>query len=243
MKSNLSNYTVAYIHQVVCNTRCVSAAAKKLKLADCSILTSNLGKYLFNGEPLSVEVLKALSVEDARKIWGKAYAKKIRSPDININQYNAAHIHYLSRQTENVRNLASLLGVRDHTVHRYLSKFTFDHKLLTYEVLKSLSDDEALEIFGDHYEALHPAQRINLTPSILEKSDQLRAEVILERDDFSVLAARFEHDFPMDAPPPLDVQVGKKRNMFDFFSGPCLTDDSEEPTLKLSRQAEMVVKI
>ncbi|MDF1684202.1 MAG: hypothetical protein P1U36_06050 [Legionellaceae bacterium] len=235
--SKLSKYTVAHIHQVICNAHYPSVAAKKLKLTDSSILTSHLGKFLLYGEPLSVDILRMLSVEDARKLWGVGYTQKIDSCEININQYKPAHIHYLSRKTDSIRNLASLLGVRDHTVHRYLKKFEFHHKPLTFELLKSLSGEEALQVFGTNYEALYPAQRINLTPSILEKSIQLESETIIEQDDFSILAAQFKHDFPIDA------RVGEKRNMHELFSGPLLTDDSDENPFKQSRQESMVLEI
>ncbi|MDF1827611.1 MAG: hypothetical protein P1U39_04980 [Legionellaceae bacterium] len=250
--SKLSNYTVAHIHQVICKAGTLSIATRNLKLTDNTILTSHLGRFLLHGEPLTVDSFKALSVDDARKFWGEAYTQKLASPNIDINRYSASHIHDLARKTNTIRNLASLLGVRDHTVQRYLNKFNIKGEVLTFERLKSLSHAAARQVFQEKYEAIYPEQRVNLTPDFLKPSIERRAELQTDNyDTFNILAPIFKQQFPLSHALGLDVCVGKKRNMYQLFSESCLPsgmiddersdepdDEPDERPLKKNREAD-----
>jgi hypothetical protein len=196
-----TRYTVASIHHAILNHISLADAAKHLGLKDPIILSSHLGKFILNGEILNFASFKALSVENAKEIWGARYKEQMIAPEIRLRAYSAFHIYQVIRHTSNIREAACHLGIRDHSLDRLLAQCKFENKRLFFRSLKDLdlTASQLRKIFKDVGLTYALEQRINLTPdvpvsfwgtAVLEHNQELDME-----EDFDTLALAFAHQF------------------------------------------------
>lgn len=188
------DHTVENIHKAIRENLTIALAAKALHLADVTSLSSHLGKFILDGHVLSFEQFKALSVTRAESIWGHNYHQIMQAPVIICSNYSGAHIHYIVQHSRTIREAASQLGTRDHSLNRLLKRFICNDEVLSFDLLKRLSVKQAKKVFASFYEPQFPEQRVNLTPeqpmfysfSVLEaKIKELSPEQLDSFDFFS----------------------------------------------------------
>ena len=173
----ISTQTVERIHQVILAASNISEAATVLGVGIVT-LASHLSKFIVDGELLSFDVFKRLSVELAKQIWGADYRKAMVAPLIELKGYAGSYLHEIARCSQSVREAAIKLGVMDHTLTRYLSKFSFNGNKLTFHIFKKLSVTQAADVFGGAYDQFNPSQRKNLTSYIrITNSDDTLSEL------------------------------------------------------------------
>ncbi|MFZ4076502.1 MAG: hypothetical protein ACOYKA_00815 [Legionellaceae bacterium] len=175
----LFQYSIKEIHQAI--LKCAEnkiALARHLNTSDTMTLPTHLGKFLFNGRPLTIERLKQLSVEEAALHMGEYYDAVLPERQPRIARYSPTYLHQICSSADTIRSAAVLLGIRDHTLSRYLSAVT--HKVhgktihLTFDTFRSLSPEDVLACFAHqkpkHHASFHPLphERFNLTPDIPE---------------------------------------------------------------------------
>ena len=81
--------------------------------------------------------------------------------------------------SKNIRQAGNQLGIRDHSIRRFLSQYYYKENALTFEMFQSLSKDELIAIFKEKYFSNPPEPRKNLTPDISPRSmssDELMEE-------------------------------------------------------------------
>jgi hypothetical protein len=192
-------HSVAMIHQAIINNISVAEASKDLGLKDPIILASHLGKFVLDGEVLNFRSFKELSLERAREIWGSKYQQPMFATEIKVRDYSAFHIYQVIRNTKTIREAASLLGIRDHSLERLLWEHKFENKRLTFKSLKNmyLTGLQLSKIFVDVCPLDAPEQRINLTPDVPLNFWGTQEPEMIENaeDDFDQLALNFAGQF------------------------------------------------
>jgi hypothetical protein len=188
--------TVAKIHQAIIKSDTVRNASKKLGLADPIILASHLGKFILDGKILDFDSFKELSVERAKVIWGHKYAQPLSAPKIRMAYYSAIHIYEAVKYFDTIRVAASNLGVRDHSLARFIENFSYENKKLTFKRLKSLNltHEELALIFIEHEPLIDGEPRCNLTPEVVINFWGEERELSQDMN-FDLLAAKFENHF------------------------------------------------
>jgi DNA-binding protein Fis len=157
----LCTYTIAQIHQQVIETNSLSKAAMQLGVAS-KTLKLNLEKFNYKNTSLTYEIFKELSIEEAQAYWTEAYHQPMVPLKKNISDYKLAYVHELTLKTENILSTANLLGVPSTTLERCLSKFNYEHEVLTFDTLKSISKENAQRHWGEDYQQFLVQERVNL---------------------------------------------------------------------------------
>jgi hypothetical protein len=103
-----------------------------------------------------------LSIEEAQEYWAEAYHQPMVPLKKKISDYRLAYVHELALKTENILCTANLLGVPSKTLERCLSKFNYEHEILTFDTLKSISKENAQGHWGDGYQQFLVRERVNL---------------------------------------------------------------------------------
>lgn len=180
----LFRYSIKEIHEAI-----LKYAENKVNLAhhlntsDTITLPTHLGKFLFNGLPLTIGELKRLTVEEAALQMGEYYEAILPERQPHVARYSPTYLHQICSNVDNIRSAAILLGIRDHTLSRHLSAVT--HKRhdktiqLTFDTFRSLSPEDVLACFAHQKPKHHsssntlPHERFNLTPDIPEHLSEL----------------------------------------------------------------------
>jgi len=185
-------HTVATIHQAILENDSPAKAAKQLNLGDMSTLNVHLGKFILDDQILSFDRFKLISVERAQQIWGEDYHQTLMAPHISINDYAVAHIHDVACHSKNIRQAGNKLGIRDHSIQRFLSQYSYKGNLLTFKMFQSLIKDELIAIFKEKYFSHPPEPRKNLTPDISPRS--MSSDELMEEEfdfkDYDLLNAQ-----------------------------------------------------
>ena len=160
----IQQQSIKDIHWAVRQSFTAKIAAETLNIGDVSTLTSHLGKFILDGEILNFSSFKALSVQRAKRLWGTLYQQPMMAPVIQMNHYSGHHIYFIVCHSKTIREAASKLGTRDHSLERYLNTFSYKGKPCTFLDLKFCTERQARAIFSDKFNGLFSEQRYNLTP-------------------------------------------------------------------------------
>jgi len=166
-KANLfsqSKNSVRTIHHAIRENQTSPLAARVLGFADAYELSAFLGRFILDGEVLTVSQLRSLSIKRAQEILGRSYDLEMRAPIINLKNYSAAHLDYIAKTSDNVQIAAARLGFGPHALIYLLAQYTYQGHQLTFTMLKNMLESEVRDVFGADYTTTHPEQRLNLTP-------------------------------------------------------------------------------
>ena len=210
--------------------------ARFLNVSDIVTVPTHLGKFLFNGLPLTIYQLNALSVEEASAQMGSNYDTKLDEIQPNVEAYPVNYLHYVCSITERIRSAAILLGLRDHTIQRYLSQFTYNGIPLKFDAFRQVSPDEATACLRNKnpvkigkkpkwFEKTLSHERFNLTPEIPENKAGLAdmgnpiffCKIPLKKSDYVLTAWRSDEDESNQPEPsvvlPSNDKPSKKRKI------------------------------
>lgn len=158
---DIKKYTAAQIHQQLHQAGTTREAANLLGTSDHT-LARHLGKFIYNGKPLSFLRFKNLSVSEATAAWGERYNQPMQPSPINIKKYTMAYIHEQVLDSVTASEAASRLGLTHSTLTTHLGKFLYKGEPLTFTVFKNLSVAEARAIWKKKYEEPIKSSRIDL---------------------------------------------------------------------------------
>ena len=151
--------------------------AKRLHTTDPITLPTHLGKFLFNGLPLTLERLSQLSIDDASTQIGEHYDVLLPERQPNARHYSMTYLHRVSCAVTSIRSAAILLGIRDHTLARRFSDMIYEvngvQSAVTFDFFRTLSRAEVKAHCSDKMTVKEPNvhlphERFNLTPDIPE---------------------------------------------------------------------------
>jgi effector-binding domain-containing protein len=165
---DLKACTLRMVHEAIQKSRSLSEAAGRLGVSNAT-LASHLGKYLYQGSPSNYKILKGIPLENGADTFGECYESLMDASPVNLKLLTLRQVHDVIQQSTSLRDAATRFGVFYDTLSRHLGKFMHQGNSLTYEFLKGVSLDKGPEIFGDSYELLMDASRVNLNTLTLRQ--------------------------------------------------------------------------
>lgn len=188
--ANLDNFTVEFVHKKIATAINPTRASSALGLSNQSI-THQLSNFLINGRPLTYEVFKNLSVDEARSLWGDNYQRPMRAPAIRIEDYNFTYIHEILCKSATLRLAAFRLKVRSASISNYLASITYRGAGLTFHTVKQMPIEQAKALAAQRPQPaesqLQRQPRPQPIPILGKRTTQPEAQVIEAEDDNSLL--------------------------------------------------------
>ncbi|STX38787.1 hypothetical protein [Legionella feeleii] len=160
-RTDLRKYTLAYIHQQILKASSVNEAAALLGTSGTT-LEIQLGRVIYQEQPLSFDSLKQLTLEAALAVWGDAYHQPMQADKVNLRDYTLAHIHQQIIKTKTAKGAAALLGTNATTLSMHLGKLTCLGQPLSIAYLKQLSQEDAEAMWGEAYHQPLQTDKTNL---------------------------------------------------------------------------------
>lgn len=152
MKKTISLKPLSQIHQAILESDTVSEAENKLGVS--GVLAGFLRKATnYRGFTLSFETLSTLSIEKAKEQFGSDYDKPVILKQGSLSDYSPQEIHVLATNDKDKKlsSLASDLGLGRDSLKRGLARYQYNGRALTFNLLKTISLEEAPTLFGDSY--------------------------------------------------------------------------------------------
>lgn len=152
MKKTISLKTVSQIHQAILKSNHISEAENKLGVS--VVLAAFLRKAAdYKGFTLSFETLSTLSIEKAKELFGSDYDKPVILKQGSVSDYSLQEIHVLAMndKDKSLSSLAFELGLGRDSLKRGLARYQYNCRALTFNLLKTISLEEAPTLFGDSY--------------------------------------------------------------------------------------------
>ncbi len=181
--NTLFQYTIKEIHTALLESaRDGKELATRLHTSDRITLPTHLGKFLFNGLPLTLERLSQLSIDDASTQIGEHYDVLLPERQPKARLYSKTYLHRVSCAVTSIRSAAILLGIRDHTLARRFSDMIYEvngiQSEVTFDFFRTLSPEEVKAHCSDKMTVKEPNfnlphERFNLTPDIPEDKTAL----------------------------------------------------------------------
>jgi transposase-like protein len=158
---DLKKLTLSQVHDVIQQSEKLSEAALRLGVST-QTLVSNLGKFLHQGAPLTYTILKGISLQDGREIFGECYDSPMEAYQVDLKKFTLSYVHDVIHQCTSVSTAANLLGVSSQRLESELGKFFHQEAPLTYAILKGMSLQDGDQIFGERYDSPMEAYQVDL---------------------------------------------------------------------------------
>ena len=114
--------------------------------------TNHIKRYRLNGVPLTYSILKHKSAVEIYNYWGDLYHEPLPKSCSNIYKYPLSFVHNLIVNSKTSTTTTDLLGISQSELNTYLNKYRLSKNIpLTFDFLKSLTLNEAEDIWGDEY--------------------------------------------------------------------------------------------
>lgn len=108
---NLDKFTLYEIHNHILYSVSITDVIESLGIIEKESFSAKLSMHFLNDLPLTYELLKNITVNDAQNIWRIAYYKPLPIVHTDINHYLLSDIHRVILDAENVSIATGLLGI------------------------------------------------------------------------------------------------------------------------------------
>jgi hypothetical protein len=158
---DLKMRTLRMVHEAIQLSESLSGAASRLGVLDAT-LARHLGKFLHQGNPLTYEFLKGISLANGAQTFEERYDSLMDASRVDLNKFTLRQVHDVIHQSASFRGASGRLGVFHSTLARHLGRFLHQGNSLTYEYLKGISLEEGAQMFGERYESTMAISRVDL---------------------------------------------------------------------------------
>jgi hypothetical protein len=218
MFEKISKTKLSQIHQVLLETKNDDEAATQLGVHS-KTLQEVLKNCRIKSYHLSTKLLRRLSLRKASEAFGLSYHKPLQQLLVDINQYSVSTIHRHTRYSENIDEACSKLFISRRRLIAHLAQVTLDNKVLTFELLKSLSLQLASNAWGIMYDCPLEKETLYTNPY---KNTALEAIDFSDDDEEKAPSKK-----KMRVPSPVDGLGLFLRNKKSAFTP--TTTDSHQP--------------
>jgi hypothetical protein len=122
---------------------------------------------------LTYELLNGITLENGAGIFGDSYESLMEASRVDLKKLTLKEVHEVIHQSTSLYDAAARLGVKPETLASHLGKFTYQNSPLTYELLNGITLGNGAGIFGDSYESLLKASRVDLKKLTLKENDAI----------------------------------------------------------------------
>jgi len=165
---DLTKLTLRQVHEAIQDSISLRGAATRFGVSNVT-LAIHLGRFLYQGNPLTYETLKGISLEEGADILGQCYESPMRSSRVDLTTYTLSEVHEAIQKSTSLCNAAGRLGVQDSTFAAHLGRFKYQGNSLTYEFLKGVPLEKGSQNFGDCYESPMNVSRVDLKKCTLRQ--------------------------------------------------------------------------
>src|SRR3990167_4043658 len=147
----LTSHKFSAIHQIIKNSDSMKDSCYMLQCNSSVELNKYLSHIRYQGKGLNWKKLRSLSEDEIRAELGSLYDQRIIPENISINQYAFSSIHELLKNNS-LTKAAAFLNIESRELITHIATFPYkDNQYLSCEILKKMSVDEAINLWGNRY--------------------------------------------------------------------------------------------
>jgi DNA-binding protein Fis len=149
-KKKISDYKLAYVHELVLKTKNISSTANLLGVHS-KTLERSLSKFNYEHESLTFDILKRISKKKAQMHWGNIYQQFLFQERVDLKKLSFQFIHQHILQATSCNQAANALGIARDSLKCHLSKEIYLDKPLSFARLKKITEEQAQNIWQEQY--------------------------------------------------------------------------------------------